>query len=39
MTANDGRADETATDGDEEDDEPPYSKLDEKTAAKCGLWQ
>lgn len=40
MTPTDGQADEAATedeDGDE-DDGPPYSKLDEATAAKCGLW-
>lgn len=39
MTTTDGLADETAEDGEEDEDEPPYSKLDEETAAKCGLWQ
>lgn len=36
----DGLAEESAPDEEnDEDDEPPYSKLDPETAAKCGLWQ
>lgn len=31
----DGAAIEDAAD---EDEGPPYSRLDEETAAKCGLW-
>lgn len=40
MTPTDAQADETATEGAEgdEDEGPPYSKLDPETAAKCGLW-
>lgn len=46
----DGTADETATEADAgiedgtasadagDEEGPPYSKLDEETAAKCGLW-
>lgn len=45
MTTTDGTADEAANeegaaieDAADEDEGPPYSKLDEETAAKCGLW-
>lgn len=37
MTSTDGRSQEAAAE-DEADDGPPYSRLDEETAAKCGLW-
>ena len=46
MTTIDGPADEAAIEegagledeAADEDEGPPYSRLDEETAAKCGLW-
>lgn len=40
MTISDRPADDTAPDGeaDDEDGGPPYGRLDPETASKCGLW-
>lgn len=37
MTTTNGLADDAAIEP-EDDEGPPYDRLDRKTAAKCGLW-
>ena len=39
MTTTNRLADDPAIEGEDAEDEgPPYGRLDQQTAAKCGLW-